>query len=243
MTTAKDFHLQQIEDERIRLFIALAEQMKTPLIKASRTAELVRMTHDMSKLEELEYSSDHGIDLIESYILSLKLQAAGEDVPLQSVSLSATLNDVAHTLQKLHAADAFDIELHIAGKYGPIMAHPAGLHAALMNIGKALMTTHAEREQSTRPILKLAARKTQRGIAAGIFTNIDGLDASTFARSKRLYGTAAQPLPQLTSESGAGIFIADSLLQTMSSNIRVSHYKKMTGLAATFMPSQQLALV
>ena len=243
MADAKDFHLQLNKDENIRLFLALAEQMKTPLMRASRTAELARMTQDTAKLEEIEYITDLGIDLIESYILSLRLQTAGDEIPLESVSLSATLNDVAHTLQKLHYASSFDIELHIAGKYGPIMAHPAGLRVALVNIGKALMTSHTEREQAVRPVLKLTARKTQRGIAAGIFTNINGLDATNFTKARKLYGSVMQPLPQLTSESGAGIFIADSLLHTMSSNIRVSHYKKMTGLAATFMPSQQLALV
>ncbi len=241
--TAQTYHKQQIEDDKSRLFIALAEQMKAPLIKASRTAELARMMQDNTRLNEIEYIADMGLDLIDSYILSLKLQAAGEDVQLQSVSLSATLNDVAHSLQKLQSANSFDIELHIVGKYGPIMAHPAGLHAALMNIGKVLMTAQSEREITSRPVIKLTARRTPRGIAAGIFSTVDGLDAATFAKSRKLYGTAAQPLSQLTSENGAGIFIADSLLQTMSSSLRVSHYKKLSGLAATFMPSQQLTLV
>jgi hypothetical protein len=240
---ANTTHIGQVDEGNIRLLLALAECMKTPLLKASRTAELARMTKDFTKIEDIEFVSDMGIDLIESYILSLKMQLAGDAMPLESVSLSATLHDVAHTLQKMDTSTSFDIELHIAGKYGPIMAHPKGLQTALLNIGKVLMNTHSEREGKERAILTLAARRTQRGIAAGIFTNIDGLDAKTFARARKLYGSAAQPLPQLTFESGAGIFIADSLLQSMESHLRVSHYKKLTGLAATFLPSQQLSLV
>ena len=241
--TANSAHLQHVDEDSIRLFLALAEQMKLPLMKTSRSAELARMLNDMSKLEAIEYIADTGIDLIESYILSLKLQLAGDSMPLESVSLSATLHDVAHTLQKLDSARSFDIELHIAGKYGPIMAHARGLQVALVNIGKVLMATHGEREMHDRPVVTLAARRTQRGIAAGVFTNLDGLDAKTFAKARKLYGAAPQPLPQLTAESGAGIFIADSLLHTMESSLRVSHYRKLTGLAATFLPSQQLTLV
>lgn len=240
---ANTAHQQRVDDETIRLFLALAEQIKNPLIKASRSAELARMTNDISRLESTEYVADMGIDLIESYMLSLKLQLAGDAVPLESVSVSATLNEVAHTLQKIDTANTFDIELHIAGKYGPIMAHAKGLQTALVQIGKVLMTAQSEQHTSTRPVLTLAARRTQRGIAAGLFTNISGLDAKAFAKARQLYGVAPQPLSQLTAESGAGIFIADSLLHTMESSLRVSHYKKLTGLAATFLPSQQLTLV
>jgi hypothetical protein len=241
--TAHSFHSKHVDDDSIRLLLALAEQMKRPLIQASRSAELARMTSDISKIADIELIADTGIDLVESYILSLKLQQAGDTIPLESVSLSATLNDVAHMLQKLDGSNIFDVELHIAGKYGPIMAHAKGLQVALLNIGKVLMSTHGERYPSDRPVVALAARKTRRGIAAGIFTNLDGLDAKSFARARNLYGRASQPIPQLTSESGAGIFIADSLLHTMESSLRVSHYKKLTGLAATFLPSQQLTLV
>jgi APA family basic amino acid/polyamine antiporter len=42
---------------------------------------------------------------------------------------------------------------------------------------------------------------------------------------------------------GAGIFVADSFLASMSAKLRVAHHQKLTGLAATLTASQQLVLV
>jgi len=78
---------------------------------------------------------------------------------------------------------------------------------------------------------------------AGMFANVDGLSADMFKRAHHLFGQARQPLTQLTPNSGAGVFVADSLLASMSARLRIAHHQKLSGLAATFATSSQLNLI
>jgi light-regulated signal transduction histidine kinase (bacteriophytochrome) len=226
-----------------KLFFALAEQLKIPLLQISRSAELARMDSSENHLDTIENIADTTMQLVDSLLLSTRLHDAGDNLALVPVSLSAVLHDAAHKMEKNFNGGICDIELHIAGKYGPIMAHPGGLSAALINLGQAFIEVQAQREQTKRPLIKLAAHRTRNGISAGLFSDIEGLNSDMFSRSKRIYGSSRQPLAQLSAHNGAGIFIADSLLETMSSGLRVAHHQKLTGLAATFSPSQQMALV
>jgi hypothetical protein len=229
--------------EQHRLFLAIAEQIKLPLLQIARGAELTKITGNLDQIEAIEYTAASAMHLLDSYLLSAQLREAGESLNLQPVSLSATLQDVAHKMHALAAVHQCDLEVHIAGKYGPVMAHPAGLQAALTNIGQVFIDVHTQRSHRTRPVIKLAAHRTRQGITAGMFADIEGLNTDMFKRAKQLYGKARQPLAQLSATNGAEVFVADSLLETMSSGLRVARYQKLTGLAATFSPSQQLELV
>ncbi len=226
-----------------KLLFALAEQLKVPLIQISRSAELARNDGGEISLTNIENIADSTLQLVDSFLLSIRLHEAGDELSLIPVSLAAVLNDAAHKLAKITNSGICDIELHVAGKYGPIMAHPAGLSAALINLGQTFIDVQSQRELTKRPVIKLAAHRTRSGISAGLFSDINGLSNEMFTRSKNMYGKSRQPLAQLSAHNSAGIFIADSLLETMSSGLRVAHHQKLTGLAATFSPSQQMALV
>lgn len=231
------------ESDEQRLFFALTEQMKLPFLQIARASELATRTGDATRLRIIEELADNALQLLDSYLLSTRLTAAGDALVLEPVSLAATLDDIAHKMEKLARANRCDLELHIAGKYGPIMAHPAGLQAALLNLGKVFIDVQTERNHGKRPVITLAAHRTSKGIVAGMFSDIEGLNIDMFKRARSMYGTARQPLAQLTAQNGAGVFVADSLLISMSSGLRVARHNKLTGLAATFAPSQQLSLV
>jgi phytoene/squalene synthetase len=64
-----------------------------------------------------------------------------------------------------------------------------------------------------------------------------------YRRAHELYGHARQALPELAVSSGVGVFVADSLLNTMSAKLRVAHHQTLSGLAVTLQPSRQLSLV
>lgn len=242
-TTSNYEHISYAESDQAKLFFALAEQLKVPLLQISRSAELAHSNSAKDRLHDIEFIADATMQLVDSYLLYTQLHEAGDNVALVPVSLSALLSDVAHKMDKIATSNNCDIELHIAGKYGPIMAHPVGLSSALMNLGQVFIDVQSQRTITKRPVIKLAAHRTRSGISAGLFTDIEGLDNAMFRRAKNLYGTSRQPLAQLSAHNGAGVFIADSLLETMSSGLRVAHHQKLTGLAATFTPSQQMALV
>ncbi len=225
-----------------KLFFALAEQLKLPFLQIARLAELKASSSETS-LADIQAIADNYLELIDSFILNSKLQNANYGYDNIPVSLSASLTETAHQLKQLADKSDCDLELHIAGKYGPVMANPAALQAALINLGKVFLSAQSEREHSVRPVLKLAAHKTRSGITAGLFSDIDGLNPDMLKRARKMYGKARQPLSQFSANNGVGLFIADSLLKNMSSGLRIARHQKLSGLAATFTPSMQLELV
>lgn len=227
-----------------KLLQVLAEQMKLPLLQIARRAELARLNGDTeTSLDTIELTADGALQLIDSYLLSLKLAQAQASLQLEPVSISAVLNQTAHQLDKLAKQYDCELELHLAGRYEPIMAHRAGLEAALTSLGYVFIEAQSNAPHTNRPVLKLAAHRSKTGIVAGLFADLDGLSADMYRRARSLYGHARQPLNQLSSSSGAGIFVADSLLSSMSARLRIAHHQKLTGLAATFSSSNQLHLV
>jgi hypothetical protein len=241
--TSNTEHKSYTAEDNLKLFKSFAESLKLPLLHMARSAELSHTTGKTESLQGLMLAADELGQLIDSYILSLELQTANPELLLEPVSLSAMLSEVAHVLQPQAEQQACDLELHIAGRYEPVLANPAGLQAALLSMGQVLIEARSQQTATTRRVIKLAAHRTRYGISAGMFSDVQGLDSAAFRRAKQLYGDAKNPLSQLVSGGGAGVFIASSLLANMSSGLRTARYQKLNGLAATFTPSQQLALV
>jgi len=123
------------------------------------------------------------------------------------------------------------------------MAHKAGLEAALTSLGFVFIEAQAAQAHERQPIIKLAAHRSRAGIVTGMFADTQDLGADMFRRARGLYGRARQPLNQLTAASGAGVFVADSLITSMSAKLRIARHQNLTGLAATFLPSQQMSIV
>jgi len=226
-----------------RLLQALAEQIKLPLLQIARRAELARLSSDTSLVESIELTADSALRLIDNYLLSTKLARVQNSLQLEPVSIAAVLNETAHELSKLAAQYECELELHLSGRYMPIMAHRAGLEAALTSLGYVFIEAQSIRSHKHRPVIKLAAHRSKYGIVAGMFADLEGLSRDMYQRGRGLYGHTPQPLTQLVSTSGVGVFVADSLLKTMSTRLRLAHHQKLSGLAATFTPTNQLSLV
>jgi len=227
----------QADEQLLQL---LAEQLKVPLLQIARTSELARMTKRyQARLETIELTADTALKLLDNYLLSLKLSKLHAE--LEPVSVAAVLNETAHELSKLAASNQCQLEVHVSGRYEPIMAHRQGLQAALASLGYVFIEAQTCAGTKEKPILKLAAHRSKNGIVAGMFANFEGLSTDMYRRAKQLYGTARQPLSGITATSGAGVFVADSLLDTMSAHLRVAHHQRQSGLAATFAPSRQLS--
>lgn len=223
-----------------RLLLALAEQLKVPLLQIARRAELLQGSRRPKQhLAAIEMTADNALLLIDNYLLSTRLLAEG--AILEPVSVASVLHDTAQALSKLAEDCHCKLELHLSGRYEPVMAHREGLEAALLSLGHDMI--EAEVQQSKNPVVTLAAHRGKKGIVAGIFGNSEGLTADMFRRARTLYGTTRQPLNTVTAHPATGIFVADSLLTAMAARLRVAHHHKLSGLAATLLPSQQLALL
>ncbi len=227
---------QQVE----RLFASLAEQVKLPFLQVARAAELLGtdVQTDKNKQTIIE-TSQAATRLIDGFLLTMRLQQESQ-LALEPISISSVLFDTAELLDRYAKMHDCELELDVAGKYGPVMAHGAGLQAALANIGYSFI----DAAESGRPkVIKLGVRRTRGGITAGVYSDASGLSSNMLKQAKLMHGKVHQPMTSFTNDTAAGVFVADSLLESLGAPMRIAHMRGMTGLAATFAPSRQLSLV
>ena len=223
-----------------RLLQALAGQLKLPLLQIARQAELALLANNPESYRSINYTADMAIRLIDSYLLSIDTGQLPV-LALEPVSVSATLQETAHLLNPLAKQYNCDLEVHLSGKYQPVMAHKLSLEAALSMLAQVFVESIPESGAKHRVIL--GAHKTKHGLVTGIFGNQVSLNSDALIRGRALFGTADQALPGLSPTGGAGVFVADALMSSMNSPLHTSRHKKFTGLAATLTPSQQLQLI
>lgn len=227
-------------EEHERLLKALAEQLKLPLIQIAREAELAQITNNTSVLSSITYTADMALRLVDSYLLSVQLQAL-PSLDIEPVSVSAVLQDTAHQLNQLAKQYNCDLQVNLKGKYQPVMAHRQSLEAAFASLGYAFIESATA--NTNRHVVILGAHQSVNGLVAGVYGNQQGINTDSFKRGKALFGTARQAIPTLSSTSSAGIFVANSLFTNMETPLHASRHNKLAGLAATLLPSRQLSLV
>lgn len=221
-----------------RMLRALAEQFKLPLLQIARQAELAADT-DHPQLASINSIAEMTLRLVDGFLLSIEQDQ--QELDLEPVSVSSLLYDTAQLLSPIARQHDCEIEVHLSGKYGPAMAHEKSLQAALMLLGYSLV--EARTEESTTHRLVLAAHRSSKGLVTGLFDNQPGLSTDMFRRGRALYGHARQAMPSVVAGSGAGIFVADSLLKSMAAPLHLAKHHSLTGLATTLIPSKQLQFV
>lgn len=227
-----------IQDER---FLAVvAEGLKLPLLQIAYQAELARIQPDGDyHLVSIENIASRTLQLVDDYLLSRKIDQV-EDI--QPLSMTAVLYDVAHQLELLAEEYSCKVELHIGGKYGPVLAHKQALSAALLHLGHAFIEVQ-KNSNTHKSIIKLAVHRGRSGIVAGLFAKEPSISNNMLRQARNLYGQVSQPLNQFTYSTATDVFLAEVLLAPISGGLRVARHQKIAGLAATFIPSHQLSLV
>lgn len=213
-----------------------------PLMYIARQAEFHKAeeTVDVSVFRDMQTNADMALRLVDSYVLGLDLATKQLDLQLEPVSISATLYDVAHELTPLLRQRGAELQLVLAGRYGEVMAHRRGLMAALYNVGAVL--SEVEVPEAGRHTIKIAAHHSPEGIIAGMYMN-DGAPSLSLSKGRAHHGHARQPFAEVTSQTGAGIFVADAIFASMNTRLRFGRFRGTHGLAATLQPNRQLQLV
>lgn len=234
-----------VDDSQSRLLRTLAEELKMPLMQIARAAELARTSGDTRQIEQAEVLADMSLKLLDSYVLSTQTMIGQQTLHLEPVSLSATLYDTAQYLYKLAKLYDCEVDLSVSGRFGLVMAHPAGLQAAMLSLGYSFINAISGLDAGKKHTaeITLVAKRNARGIATGIQTTNQELGSVFLQQAKQLYGVARQPMAELTHASGAGVLVANSLFDAMASELKVVKTRKSSGLVATLLPSQQLALL
>jgi hypothetical protein len=156
--------------------------------------------------------------------------------------LSSVLYDSAVELTPLARAYGVDIDLMIDGKFGPVSANRQALQAVLVSLGCSLIEA-LPAAGAGQLKLALSAHRCRYGLVAGIYSSNPGLSQQVLRQGRRLAGQARQPLPALSASSGAGIFVADAILQSTGSRLFSSRHRNLHGLGAVLPLNPQLQLI
>lgn len=223
------------------LLLSVAEQLKLPLLQIARQAEHGRLTNN-TDAGAIQVAADSALQLIDNYTLGVRLSLDRQLLETEPVSISSILYAARQELSSLAKSYGVNLELNVAGKFGPVMAHRVGLQAALVSLGSALieaLPAHGDKQLR----LQLATHRCRYGVVAGLYADTEEITSDMLARGRALQGRARQPLSTLTHSSGAGIFVADSILEAMNLKLKVSRHHGMFGLGTVLQPNHQLQLV
>jgi signal transduction histidine kinase len=233
--------------------MAVAEELKLPLMHIARTAELQALSGRSGALPEpqtglpslldIQQTADMTVQLLDNYLLSLRLAAVPDgELHIEAVPVAAVLQDAVAQLGNVARQYGVELELKVQGRFQPVITDRRALRGAMVSLGYALIEALPAAGVS-RLRLQLAAHRTKYGIVAGVYGELDELTPRQFRRAFELQGAARQPLVSSLPGSGAGIFVADAILTALSRRLRVGRFNNLPGFAVTLPASEQLQLV
>ena len=218
--------------DHAKAFFMVVEQLKAPLTYIARQLETAQSPDEIALIQR---TAEANLVLLDSLMVSMRMYSGQADVGLRPVTLGAVLYDVAQILEGYAKQMGCGFELAIHKAKQPVLSNIPGLTLALVNLGYEFISAQTYAEVN-KPLVTLAAHSSRHGVRAGLYAAGSGITAATLRRARQLYGTSSQPLPMFTVSNGAGVYLADVLLQTFSGGLRASRHQKQHGLAA-FLPT------
>ena len=240
---------EKIVAEQRALLAALSDDLTLPLLQIKTTLELIEQEKFsratlQQRSNSMSMSADIGLQMIEAYRLALRLGHENE-LFMEPVSIGAVLSDVAHELSPYAKEYTTQLTVDVQGKFTPVLAHRAGLMAALQCLGASLIRAQAAQglAQDKLQLVLGAHRSADQSIATGAFSSIHHLSDRTLRAARSLIGQARQPLPNMPAGAASGVLIADMLCSSMWQPLRASAHRNMGGLATSIPISKQLQFI
>ncbi|HEX4774847.1 MAG TPA: hypothetical protein VH234_05000 [Candidatus Saccharimonadales bacterium] len=224
-----------------QLLLGVAEELKLPLLQIARQAEQARLGGPPD-LGVIQTTADTALKLLDNYALAVSLALEPQQLELESISVASVLYDTGQQLDAMAKNYGVELELNVAGRFGPVVAHRQGLQAALTSLGAALIEALPAQE-TTQLKLQLATHRCRYGIVAGLYTEAPNLTNDALQRGRILQKQSRQPLLNVSHTSSAGIFVADAILQAMNLRLLASRHHRLYGLGAVLQPNHQMQLV
>ena len=156
--------------------------------------------------------------------------------------MSSVLYDAGQQLEAIAKNYGVELELNIAGKFGPVSANKQGLQAALVSLGAALIEALPALDNCQLK-LHLATHRSRYGVVAGVYADTKQISAQALKTGRKLQLSSRQPLMNLTHSSGAGVFIADAILKAMDLSLMASRHHSLYGIGTVLNPNHQLQLI
>lgn len=228
-----------------KLFLSLSDQLSYTFLLIARSVEQSALSLDSSAqhamMQRVHDIAGAAAQLTEAYALGARLRQQVVAPNVEPVAVSSLFYDTAQQLAPLAKQYGVELRLDDLTRMQPVMGDAQILRAALISLGQIFVLAAAENE--TPLPVRFAAHRSRYGIVAGIYTPASELSVDAFRRAKRLYAATSQPLSRLTSGPATGVFVADTLLHSLSAKLHVGRYRHLTGLAVTLPMCKQLQLV
>jgi len=220
------------------LLAALSDDLALPLLQVKSGLE------SGGSPEQLLLSVENGLQLVEAYKLTLRINHDIESLTFEPVAIGVVLQDVAHQLTPYAKKYATDLQVDVSGKLTPVLTHQPSLHIAIQILSTSLIRAQVAQTRQKRYKLLLGAHRTsESAISTGVFSSIEGLSDKTLRSARSLIGRAHQPLPSLPPGAASGVLIADMLCSSMWQPLRAAAHSGMHGLATAIPVSKQLQFV
>jgi hypothetical protein len=230
------------------LLLTLSQDLTLPLLQVKSSIELLQ-AKSFSKGITRQHAADSlisvdtGLQLVEAY----KLLLNAEDIslmPAQPLAISSVLEEIAHKLEPYAKQYRTSIEVSIQSRLAPVLAHQASLNAALEILASSLIRAQAAQSDKSRYKLILGAhRSAGNTVAAGAFSDVQGLSDRTLRAARGLVGKARQPLPAVPAGSATGVLVADMLCASLWQPLRAAAHHSLPGLVTMLPASKQLQFV
>lgn len=218
-----------------KAFIALAEQLKLPLLQIAYLAESSQDA-ESSTSSEIKGISYRALSLIDGY-LQARTQAQTA-LDLTTIDSGSVFYDVVSDLKPFASSRGFDISINKNSKQ-LITAHVKSLHTMLLLSG-LYMIESTDREQSGSRNLVLGAHRVRGGVVVGVFSGGVTIGQQMINILKKLQGRAHQILPMANSDGGVSLVIADELSRQMNTRLRTYKHNSLQGIGAILPISHQL---
>jgi hypothetical protein len=220
------------------LLAALSDDLALPLLQIKSSLEAG------GPKDQIALSVENGLQLVEAYKMTLRVNHDAEALELQPVAIGAVLQDVAHELSPYAKKYATDLVVDVSGRLTPVLTHQPSLHIAIQVLSASFIRAQAAQVQQRRYKLMLGAhRGPENVISTGVFSSIEGLSDKTLRSARLLTGRARQPLAPLPPGAASGVLIADMLCSSMWQPLRAAAHSGMHGLATAIPISKQLQFV
>ncbi len=228
--------------------MTLSEDLSLPLLQVQASLELLN-AGNFNKAAARQHAKESalnvgaGLQQIEAYRLLL----ASEDInklPMEPLAVGALMDEIAHQLSPYAAQYDTQIEVSVQHRINPILANQQSLASAMEVLGSSLIRAQASQSEKKTYRLVLGAHGTHDGaVAAGVFSDVQGLSDRTLRAARSLVGKARQPLPAVPSGAAAGVLLADMLCTSLWQPLRAAAHDNLAGLATSLPASKQLKFV
>lgn len=228
-----------------RLMMALAEQLKTPLVQIGQLSEL--LGDDMIASRQHKPTTDairvlttQALRAIDAFMLAEKQTS----LRLEPVSVGAVLYDVAHDLHALAKEYDMTIEIDSPSRSVPVMADRRTLHALLSLLGGVIIQSpDAPTELPDKRRLILGSHSSKDGVVVGAFGSHNQSTPAGLTAVRALYGRASQGSGESGLQGMASMMLADTLSAQLQSVLKAYKHGRLQGMGMVLTPSRQLALL